>query len=176
MLPWPGWDPPTNPTREGHSPGLNTAPPGLLRGCGQNQLDLLGGGGGWWPPGPQAVCGSLLPPSGLFSLWDQQDTRRVTRPGHCVGVASTLECTVSGLRAPVMARRAVVRRSPAAKHPTSPATHPRLPVHSPFPIACPARGQAPQAGPSSRRTPHLLATLLERHGVLVSLCLRPRWP
>lgn len=117
-----------------------------------------GGGRGPWPTGhlwltpatQRPLLGACRPQDrspGLDPAWHH------TPPP--VVVASIWDCTLSVFRAPVMGQRAIVPRS-SQEAPTSPVTHPHLPVHS---------SQSPSL------LPHLLIT-----GVLVSVHPQPWWP
>ena len=142
LEPWPEWDSPPESTHEGLSPGLTTISPGLLHGCGQNQLDLLAWQGWGWRglAHRPSVARSRHPEA---SAWGLQATRPDTGPGPCmashsapVAVASIWDCTLSGFRAPVTGQRAVVPRSsweaPASRHPP-PLACPLFPITLPPP-------------------------------------------
>lgn len=88
LEPWPEWDSPPESTHEGLSPGLTTISPGLLHGCGQNQLDLLAWQGWGWRALAHrpSVAHSRHPEA---SAWGLQATRQVTGPGPCMASHSS---------------------------------------------------------------------------------------
>lgn len=85
LEPWPEWDSPTQPIDECLSPGLTTVSPGLLHGCGQNQLDLLAWQGSGWrglAHRPSVAHSRHLEASAHRGACRPQDR---SRPGPCMG-------------------------------------------------------------------------------------------